>query len=94
MCVCLFLFLFLLVISTLYRVRKTVYSMLTERGYLIGSEDLSMTLETFKEKYAETVSTSGREKLTILASKKDKPADQIFVFWADSSKLGIQPVKK
>ena len=35
-----------------------------------------------------------RDKLTVLASKKDNPAEQIFVFWADEEKLGVAPVKK
>jgi len=30
----------------------------------------------------------------VLASKKDDPSDQIFVFWADEEKLGVAPVKK
>lgn len=34
-----------------------------------------------------------RDRLTVLAAKKDNPADQIFVFWADEEKLGVAPVK-
>jgi len=77
-------------ISTLWRVRKTVHAMLLERGYVLTQKDLSMTLDEFK---AEKGENPVRESLTILASKKDNPADQIFVFWANDEKLGVAPVK-
>jgi hypothetical protein len=35
-----------------------------------------------------------RDRLTVLASKKDDPTDQIFVFWAEEEKLGVAPIKK
>lgn len=77
-------------LSTLWRVRKTIHAMLNERGYLLTQEDMSMTIEQFKEKFGDN---PPRDRLTVLASKKDNPSDQIFVFWADEEKLGVAPVK-
>ena len=33
--------------TKLFRVRKTVYKMLTKRGYAVSNEDQNMSLETF-----------------------------------------------
>lgn len=64
--------------------------MLNERGYLLMQDDIKMSLDDFKEKFGDN---PPRDRLTVLASKKDNPSDQIFVFWADEEKLGVAPVK-
>jgi DNA-directed RNA polymerase I, II, and III subunit RPABC1 len=40
-------------LSRLWRVRKTVCKMLDDRGFIIGEDDLDMTLDQFKERYTE-----------------------------------------
>jgi DNA-directed RNA polymerase I, II, and III subunit RPABC1 len=75
--------------STVWRVRKTINSMLECRGFVIASEDSKMTMEEFKQRYGEA---PVRDQLTILASKLDK-SESIFVFWAEEEKIGVKPIK-
>lgn len=77
-------------LDMLYRVRRTVLEMLKARGYLV-TDDLKMELKTFKSEFGES---GTRDKLTMLASKKDSQQDQIFVFWADEKKLNAKLIKK
>jgi len=77
-------------LSTMWRVRKTIHAMLAERGYLLTQDDMTMTMDDFKATFGDN---PNRDRLTVLASKKDDPTDQIFVFWADEEKLGVAPVK-
>jgi len=79
--------------NRLWRVRKTINEMLNDRGYIVTQEDLKMTLDLFKEKFAD--SSFSRDKLTMWANKKDDPtgADQIFVFFSDEPNLGVKSVR-
>ena len=86
-------------LSLLWRVRKTVHAMLEARGYLLSQEDVRMELDDFRQRFGDPTVPGGaahnaREALTILASSRDDPAQQIFVFWADEDKIGVKPIKK
>lgn len=37
-------------INQLYKIRRTIYEMLEERGYLVKDEDIRMTLQEFTHK--------------------------------------------
>ena len=37
----------------LFRIRKTLVKMLNDRGYIVTTADMNMTLDNFKEKYGE-----------------------------------------
>jgi len=76
-------------LSKLWNIRKTVHSMLSSRGYILSQEDTEMSLEVFKD----TFGGKSRDELTILASKKDSPTDQIFVFFSDEERLGVKPIR-
>jgi DNA-directed RNA polymerase I, II, and III subunit RPABC1 len=74
----------------LWTIRKTVFDMLIARGYIVAQQDLDMTLETFKETFP---AGTQRESMTVLASKKDTPTDQIFVFFSDEQRIGVKPIR-
>lgn len=76
--------------STLFRVNKTVQKMLTDRGYLLTADDLNLTIDDFRQRFGDNPS---REKLTILASKRDNPEESIFVFYSEEEKIGVKPIK-
>jgi hypothetical protein len=74
-------------ISKLYRIRKTVMEMLRDRNYLVGDFEVNMSKQEFKEKYGEHMK---REDLVINKAKKDNPSDQIYVFFPEDDKVGVQ----
>jgi DNA-directed RNA polymerase I, II, and III subunit RPABC1 len=76
--------------SRLFRVRRTCAQMLTDRGYLVGQDDLNLTAESFQERFGET---PARDNLTLLVPKEDDPSDQIFVFFPDEAKVGVKTIK-
>lgn len=54
-----------------------------------------MPIEEFARRFTEA--NFARESLTMLKQKKDDPADQIYVFFAqgtDGPKVGIRPIKE
>mmetsp|Transcript_29667 Transcript_29667/g.41764 ORF Transcript_29667/g.41764 Transcript_29667/m.41764 type:complete len:203 (-) Transcript_29667:68-676(-) len=76
--------------SKLFYIRKTLTSMLYDRGYLVPQQLREETLEEFKSKFADS---PNREALTLLHRKKDDPTDQIFVFFPDEIKVGVKTIR-
>lgn len=74
----------------MYRIRKTCLEMLLDRGYLITDEEKDASRESFMDKFGPDVR---REDLTIMASKKDDPTEQVFVFFPDEPKVGVKTIK-
>lgn len=74
----------------MYRIRRTCLEMLFDRGYLITEEERDATKDVFNEKFGADVR---REDLTIMASKKDDPTEQVFVFFPDEPKVGVKTIK-
>lgn len=76
--------------SKMFRVRKTCFKMLRNRGYNVAEEDLNMTTEDFRNTFTEE---PNRDALTILAERADRPDDQIFVFFPVDDKVGVKTLK-
>ena len=78
-------------ISNLFRVSKTVYQMLRDRGYIISEKKLNQTKEQFKESYDNT----SKNKLNILVEKRESEDDdfkdpvsrKLIVYFSDIDKL-------
>ncbi|CAI0390152.1 unnamed protein product [Linum tenue] len=77
-------------ITTLWRIRNTVYQMLRDRGYLIDESELHISKDQF-------ISMNGpnmrREDLTIQKSKKNDLPDKIYVFFPEEAKIGVKTMK-
>mmetsp|Transcript_5444 Transcript_5444/g.23142 ORF Transcript_5444/g.23142 Transcript_5444/m.23142 type:complete len:213 (-) Transcript_5444:772-1410(-) len=81
-------------IRRLFRVRKTLHEMLIDRGYIVVSDDLKMTLEEFSQRFHDA--GFARESLTLLKQKRDDPADQIYVFFSQGTegpKVSVKSLK-
>mmetsp|Transcript_1221 Transcript_1221/g.3393 ORF Transcript_1221/g.3393 Transcript_1221/m.3393 type:complete len:208 (-) Transcript_1221:210-833(-) len=78
-------------VSRLFRVRRTVFQMLRDRGYLVDPMDINRTREEFAAEHGDYLS---REHLTVLAQKRDDPTQGIFVFFPEDAKVGIRPIRK
>jgi DNA-directed RNA polymerase I, II, and III subunit RPABC1 len=77
-------------ITKLYRIQKTVMEMLRDRGYIVGDFEVNMSKHEFMEKYGENMK---REDLVINKAKKDKPSDQIYVFFPEEVKAGVDVLR-
>ena len=78
-----------------YRIRKVVFKMLGNRGYNIASEDANLSREEFTRQFLDVPSAEGdsRERMTIQVQQVDDVNDQIFVFFPDDPKLGVDPIR-
>lgn len=76
--------------SRLFRVYKTVSSMLHKRGYMVPKDMRELTPALFTQKFGEHPT---REALTILVEKSDEETDQLFVFFPEDEKVGVKPIK-
>lgn len=76
--------------SQLYRVRKTTFKMLSNRGYIVPDDELTMSTTVFKEKFGDS---PARDQMTILVEKADDSSEQLFVFFPEDEKVGVKPIK-
>ena len=84
-------------ITTLYRVRKTVFQMLKDRGYIISEKRLAQTKQEFVETYNGT-----RDSLNTLVTKRntggetgdDSGDNKLFVFFHDHDKLNEAAIRQ
>ncbi|KAK4778000.1 hypothetical protein SAY87_018187 [Trapa incisa] len=77
-------------ISRLYRIRKTLMTMLRDRGYLVGDFEINMTRYQFVEKFGDNMK---RDDLVINKTKRDDSSDQIYVFLPEEPKVGVKTIK-
>ncbi|XP_038899369.1 DNA-directed RNA polymerases II and IV subunit 5A-like [Benincasa hispida] len=77
-------------ITRLFRIRKTVFQMLRDRGYFVGDFEIDMTREQFKHKYGESMK---REDIVINKAKRNDSSDQIYVFFPEEQKVGVKTLK-
>jgi hypothetical protein len=59
----------------LFRVFKTCWEMLRDRGYLVPEDQLNLDLETFESEYGQ--GDIVRDAMTIVCSKVNDPQDQV-----------------
>lgn len=76
--------------SRLFRVYRTISTMLHKRDYNVPKDIREMTPATFRERFGEFPS---RETLTILVEKADDESNQLFVFFPEDEKVGVKPIK-
>ncbi|KAL7534571.1 hypothetical protein ACHAXR_005965 [Thalassiosira sp. AJA248-18] len=76
--------------SRLFRVYKTISSMLSKRGYMVSREMREMAPSDFTQRFGEYPS---REGLTILVEKADDETNNLFVFFPEDEKVGVKPIK-
>ncbi|KAK9927898.1 hypothetical protein M0R45_025061 [Rubus argutus] len=77
-------------ITRLYRIRRTVMQMLTDRDYLVTESEINMTKEQFKSTYGENMK---REDLDINKEKRSNSSDQIYVFFPNEAKVGVTTMR-
>ncbi|KAJ0264713.1 DNA-directed RNA polymerases II and IV subunit 5A [Hirschfeldia incana] len=77
-------------IRRLHRIQKTLMQMLKDRGYFIADSEITMTLSQFVRKYGDNMK---REDLVTLRAKRNDSSDQLYVFFPEESKVGVNTMK-
>eukprot|EP00667_Euglena_gracilis_P021291 EG_transcript_23275 len=89
-------------VYSIFRVFKTLFEMLHDRGYLVTSEDLQLTVERFKQEKCilegegdqAQFRLKPRNSLWLLHRKLSDTSDGIFVFFPDEVKMGVKPIRQ
>ena len=76
--------------TKLWRVRRTVLQMLSDRGYLVPSVEKDLGFAQFKERFGDH---PRRESLVMPFPRVSDPTDVIIVFFADEVKVGVKTIK-
>ncbi|KAF3672514.1 DNA-directed RNA polymerases II and IV subunit 5A [Capsicum annuum] len=77
-------------LSKLFRVRRTLMEMLSDRGYLVGDFEINMSKQQFLQKFGENMK---REDLVIQKGKRNNSSDQIYVFFPEEPKVGVKTAR-
>jgi DNA-directed RNA polymerase I, II, and III subunit RPABC1 len=79
-------------ISRLAKVYKTVHEMVSDRGYMVASTELEMSLNDFTQKYSRN-GVIDRQILTFLVEHSTEQ-DQLLVFFSEEETVGIKPIRR
>merc|ERR1719442_35020 len=79
----------------LWRVRKTVFQMLKDRGYQVADKFLNEKKDEFETAWKQIAEDGGgRERFLILVHKVDFPELQLIVFFPEENKrVGVKPIR-
>jgi len=82
-------------VTKLWRVRKTVFKMLADRGYYVIPSNLEETKEEFAENFKQVQEDGGgRERFIILVHKAQHRDQQMIVFFPEENKrVGVKPIR-
>lgn len=75
--------------SKLFRIRKTILKMLSQRGYNVDDEAMNQNAAQFIEQFGMD---PPREKMELFVEKSDDHTDQIMVVFPEDEKVGVKPV--
>lgn len=82
-------------IVKLWRIRRTVYTMLSDRGYLVAASELNQTLADFRRIMVPgTLEGFQHDNLMIIVGRKEDPATQTIVFFNGETQIGVQPLRR
>ena len=74
-------------LSKLYKIKKTLLKMISDRGYLVSTEDREISFDDFKMNF------KGRKKsMTIFSTKEAEPTNSIYVEFIHDPKLGVEQI--
>lgn len=79
----------------LWRVRKTIFEMLQDRGYLVAEKYRNETKEEFSAMFKSIEQEGGgRERLVILVNRPDDMSDKMIVYFPeDNKRVGVKPIR-
>jgi DNA-directed RNA polymerase I, II, and III subunit RPABC1 len=86
-------------VTRLWRVRRTLFKMLQERGYVVSDRFLNETVEEFQHLWEDLGDGAGqgekRDRLIILVEKEADNAEKLLVFFpSERKKIGVRPIRQ
>merc|ERR1711865_641501 len=81
--------------TKMWRIRKTMCSMLKDRGFIVAQTFQNETRDEFQMAWRQaTDEGAGRERFVILCAHKDDPENKILVYFPDENKrVGVKPIR-
>ncbi|EDW27040.1 GL16452 [Drosophila persimilis] len=82
-------------IYKLWHIRKTVFEMSHDRGYLVTQGELDQTVEQFTELFGDKPSEQRpmRSDLTMVLTHADDPKNRMLVFFPEEPKVAVRTIK-
>ncbi|XP_041448647.1 DNA-directed RNA polymerases I, II, and III subunit RPABC1-like isoform X2 [Drosophila obscura] len=82
------------VLNKLWRIRRTVFEMGHDRGFLVTKDELDQTLQEFKDLFGDAPSAQRpmRSDLNMLLTHDDDDTNRMLVFFFDEPKIGVATV--
>lgn len=74
-------------LSRLYKIRKTLLKMISDRGYLVSSIEKDLTFEKWKQTFE-----SRKQSMTLFSTKVNDSSNSIYVEFVDSLKIGVEEI--
>ena len=74
-------------LSRLYKIRKTLLKMISDRGYLVSSIEKELTYDKWKETF-----DNRKKSMTLFSTKINDSSDRIYVEFLDAPKLGVEEI--
>ncbi|KAM0790787.1 hypothetical protein ACM66B_004635 [Microbotryomycetes sp. NB124-2] len=79
--------------ARLFRVSRTIHELVRDRGYEIADEEITMSLDRFKELYASAGGVVDKARLSFKAAHEQDNVE-IYVFYSDEAAVGIKTMRK
>ncbi|KAJ3363638.1 DNA-directed RNA polymerases II 24 kDa polypeptide (RNA polymerase II subunit 5) [Allomyces arbusculus] len=82
-------------VTRLYRVHKTIFQMMVDRGYVVQEDLLNMTLDDFRARHAPNGSVQRDSTLTRIFLHRDTQEAIMVAFFAgeEKKKIGVAPIR-
>ncbi|KAI9208673.1 RNA polymerase Rpb5, C-terminal domain-containing protein [Polychytrium aggregatum] len=80
-------------IARLHKVFRTIRELVRDRGYLVSTAELEMSLDEFRETYSKNRHID-RQSLIFAAGRENDENDKLLVFFAEDESVGIKPIKR
>ena len=84
-------------ITRIWRIRRTIFEMLADRGYVVAEKYRNEPREAFQSMWAETVGRGGGKRdLAILVQHAANPAEHLIVFVPEDTakRVGVKPIRE
>ena len=79
-----------------WRIRKTLFHLCKDRGFVVTLEELDQTFDEFKQQFTQH-STGGlcaRADLNLIVSHSKDVSNQMFIFFPEEEKVNVAIIKK
>ena len=80
----------------LWRVRKTIFEMLADRGFVVSERYRNESKEAFAQQWAEIVTRGGGRRDMVILVQHAQTGEQLIVFFPEdtSKRVGVKPIRE